>query len=123
LERLLGGVELLVVELLLPVGLLRQVARDSGGRLLKRRADGGRQPLRAGLGIVGDARLAVAAHRPQRLTLGALDLGRIGTAAALEVEVLANCVVEKTHARKGYSPSGRTLTVASSRATASVPGS
>ena len=63
----------------------------------------------------GDGRLTVAAYGAERLALGALYLGRIGAAAPLQVEVLFNRVVKKTH--KGYSPadtlavSGWALTV------------
>jgi hypothetical protein len=44
---------------------------------------------------VGDAGFFVApAGRPERLTFGSFNLGRIGTPTALEVQVLPNGVVE-----------------------------
>jgi hypothetical protein len=38
--------------------------------------------------------LRSSSHRPERLALGALDLGRVGASAPLEVQVLADRVVE-----------------------------
>jgi hypothetical protein len=46
------------------------------------------------------ARSWVAPDGTERLTLGALDLSWIGAPAALQVEVLSDCVVKKTHAAK-----------------------
>jgi hypothetical protein len=41
-----------------------------------------------------DRNLRAAPDRAQRLTLGSLDVGWVGAAAAFEVEVLANRVVK-----------------------------
>jgi xanthosine utilization system XapX-like protein len=38
--------------------------------------------------------LGMAAYGAERLTFGAFDLGGIGAPAALELEMVANCVVE-----------------------------
>jgi hypothetical protein len=48
--------------------------------------------LVASIGTAGF--LVAAANRPERLAFGTLDLGRIGTPSALELQVLANRVVE-----------------------------
>jgi hypothetical protein len=45
-----------------------------------------------------------AAHRTKRVTLGALDLRGVGAAAALQVQVLADRIVQQTHGDKAYSP-------------------
>jgi hypothetical protein len=47
--------------------------------------------------FLGDERLAP--HRPERLTLESLDLGRIRATAAFEVEVFPDRVVQQTHDR------------------------
>jgi hypothetical protein len=45
-----------------------------------------------------------APHWTKRLMLGALDLRRVGAAAALQVKVLADRIVQQTHVCKAYSP-------------------
>jgi hypothetical protein len=44
-------------------------------------------------------RLRPAANRAERLALHPRDLGRIAAAAALEVEVIADGIVEQSHCR------------------------
>ena len=43
--------------------------------------------------------LRSAADWPERFAFGAFDLSRVGAAPALEVEMLADRVVENTHGR------------------------
>ena len=66
--------------------------------------------------LSGRRGLAAASDRTERLALGAFHLGRIGTAAPLQVKVLSNRVVKKTHSVKGYSP-GDTLAISGSALT------
>ncbi len=58
-----------------------------------------RRPGR-GLHLGELSRGRVAPDGTERLTLGALNLRRVGAPAALQVEVLSDCVVKKTHSAK-----------------------
>jgi hypothetical protein len=46
--------------------------------------------------------LGPASHWPERFTLSSLDLRGVSATAALQVEVLTNCVVKQAHWDKAY---------------------
>ncbi len=50
---------------------------------------------------LGRAHRPVTAHRSKRLSLQPLDLRRIGATCALEVQMLADRVVQQTHVAQG----------------------
>ena len=83
LERRLGLVRLSVFVERLPLLRRRGVREPASGAAAASAA-----------ASVFPAELGPAANRAERLALGALDLGRVGAAPALEVEVLADRVVE-----------------------------